>query len=129
MIIKKRLVKVVVDFKRVIPNTGNPLCRRSDDGSSCGSNLSDRLISLCLGLSSRCIPRRRVLQRSDRLGLVDLGRVLIDLGGGGNLGLGPGLEQVTDTCGETTANLGGFGSHLGLLLFLLLQLASTGHNG
>jgi len=95
------------------------------DNLSCSSN--DRCrnrssLNRLGGLFSRCLSgsgrlRSRVLQWSDGSRFVNLGRVLINFGGGCNLGFGLGLEEVTNTSGQTTANLGSLGL---LLLFLLL---------
>lgn len=47
----------------------------------------------------------RGLKRSDRCGLLNLGWVLVDLGGDGNLFLGLGLEQVSDAGRDATSEL------------------------
>ena len=48
--------------------------------------------------------------------------MLIDLGGSGDFSLGLGLEEVTNTGGETTTDFGSLGSLLFLFLLLLFFL-------
>src|SRR5262249_4995100 len=91
----------------------NGLSRLFCDGGGCRRRLSSL--------------RGDILQRSNRSRLVDLGRVLVHLGWGGDLRLGFGLEEVTNTGRQSTRHLGGFVGffvllRLVLLLFLLLLL-------
>lgn len=117
---------------RCSKRTGRLCGGGSDDGSSGGCGLSGlgRLFSLGLlslgrlfNLGSSGLTLSGVLEGSNGGGLLDLGRVLVDLGRGSDLSLGLGLEQVTDAGRETTTDLGGLGDLL-LLLFLLLSTVS-----
>lgn len=99
-------------------------CRSNDWGSSgclrfglldCGSGCSLR--SRRSNLLSGGRFGSWVLQGCNRLGLIDLRGVLIDLGGDGVLSLGFRLEKFADTSRKTTADFGGVDL---LLLFLLL---------
>lgn len=71
------------------------------------------------GRSSTLGFSRWVLKRSNRDRLIDLGWVLVDLGGGNDFAFGFALEEVTDTGRETTADLDTLGVLLLFLLFLL----------
>ena len=51
----------------------------------------------------------RVLQRRDRLRLLNLGRMFINFRRSSDLRLWLGPEEVTDSGGQTTANFQGFG--------------------
>lgn len=106
---------------------GKFLRRRHGDGGCCSIGGLDLLglgLLLCRGLLSLCL-RGGVLERSDGGGLLDLGWVLVDLGGGLDRGLGLGLEQVTNTGRETTANFDGLGGLLLLSLLLLLLFGGS----
>lgn len=56
--------------------------------------------------------RGNILQRGNRLRLVNLGRMFVHFGRSSDLSLWFGLEEVTDSGGETTANFQGFGFRL-----------------
>lgn len=105
------------------PHTENfpqPLCRRSHDGSSGRGSGSSLFRFLLRFRFSRCTSLIcRVLKRSNRRGLFNFRGVLINLGRSGNLSLGLGLEEVTNTSRETASD---FGGSRDLILFLLLLL-------
>ena len=71
---------------------------------SSGSNDRSRNLNRFGSLLNFGTFQDRVLQRSDCLRLLDLGRMFINFGGSSDLSLWLGPEEVTDTGGETTAN-------------------------
>lgn len=72
-----------------------------------GSNNRSRSLNLGTLLSFGPF-RSGVLQRANRMHRGNHGRIFVNFGRSMNFGLGFGLEEVTDTGGETTANFQGF---------------------
>lgn len=108
-------------------NGKSNLCSCCDGGGRSGGSfhrlrglLRLRLFLGCLLLGRSSSTLGWVFKRSDRSGLLNLRRMLINLSGGGDLGLGFRLEEITDASRESAADLGSLGGLL--LLFLLLFL-------
>jgi hypothetical protein len=106
------LVKVVH-----INETSIRLSGGGDNRSRSWGSLSS-LLSLDLLSSSGGSLGGGILKRSNGSGLIDLGRVLVNLRGSSNLALRLALEEVANTGGETAAN---FSSLVRGLLILLRE--------
>lgn len=79
------------------------LCGGSDNG--CSSRCLDGGSNGLGGGLSSGLSLGGVLERSDSLGLIDLGGVLVDLSRGGSLSSGLGLEDFSNAGRNATAKL------------------------